>query len=107
MTKRCKDCVARVFGACRGDFCEPERIAICELAERKAEERGHVLGPFEKSKKYPIWQAHCERCGRPVSYTLDPGAGEPAIYGEAIETDCEESPELEKSLTHSNRTSSS
>jgi len=88
MTKRCKDCVARVFGACRGEFCQAERVGLHELAEREAQQRGHELGPFEKVKNYPIWKARCERCGREIAYTLDPGPDEQSIYGHALDGTC-------------------
>ncbi len=89
MTKRCKDCVARIFGVCRGDFCAPERVGLCEQAERQAQAHGHVLAPFEKEEELPIWYARCIHCGRTVAYTLDPGPGESAVYGDALEVDCE------------------
>jgi hypothetical protein len=91
MTKSCKDCVVRIFGACRGEYCQPERIGLSEQAEREAAARGHVLGSFKKMRHYPIWQARCKQCGRIVAYTLDPAPGEPAIYGEALTVTCPKS----------------
>jgi hypothetical protein len=58
------------------------------LAEREAEQRGHTLGSFQKVEGYPLWKTRCQRCGREIAYTLDPGPGESAIYGEALDVEC-------------------
>jgi hypothetical protein len=88
----CKDCVAKVLGACRGDYCESERVGLTEQAQRAAKQGGHTLSAFVKEKKSPVWHAHCLHCGREVTYTLDPEPGSPAICGDLIDTDCTAGP---------------
>ncbi len=84
----CKDCVARVFGVCQGDFCDMERVGLVEEVERQAEALGHLLGPYVKEKQRPIWHVQCQTCSLEATYTLDPEPGTPAISGTLLETPC-------------------
>jgi hypothetical protein len=84
----CKECVAHLLGACRGDFCEPERVSLAEMVRRIAEENGHLLTAFERESGRPTWHVACSRCGLEASYTLDPEPGTPAIVGAVLDTPC-------------------
>ncbi len=84
----CEDCVARVLGACRGDFCDMERVGLTEQTQRAAESGGHTLSSFKKTAGRPVWTASCTRCGRDIAYTLDPEPGAPAIYGSMLDAAC-------------------
>jgi hypothetical protein len=88
MTKRCKNCVAGLFGACGDDYCRTERQGLIEDARWTAEGRGHALEGFVKQKHVPVWTARCGRCGRSVTVRLDPAPGEPDLEGEALEVEC-------------------
>jgi hypothetical protein len=88
MAKQCKDCVVKVFGVCRGEYCQAERRGLEERAQRELKKRGHVMESFEKVKRNPIWKAQCEQCGLEVAYILDRESGEPVFSGEAFETVC-------------------
>ncbi|MGD1993915.1 MAG: hypothetical protein PVI59_12040 [Anaerolineae bacterium] len=88
MAKSCKECVVKIFGACRGDYCGAERRGLEERAQREVARRGHAVKTFEKVNRYPVWKARCERCGREVVYTLDREPGEPPFSGEALDADC-------------------
>jgi hypothetical protein len=85
----CKECVALLLGACRGDFCEPERMGLAEMVERLAAEGGHTLASFRKEPGRPLWHVACRRCALEASYTLDPEPGMPAISGPLLDTPCE------------------
>jgi hypothetical protein len=85
----CKDCTAHLLGACRGDYCEPERLSLAEMAQRSAEAGGHALTAFNKESGRPMWHATCSRCGLEVSYTLDPEPDTPALFGPLLDTPCE------------------
>jgi hypothetical protein len=84
----CKECVARMLGACHGDFCDMERTGLIEQVERVALDGGHVLGPFEKARGRPMWRAVCTHCGLAITYTLDPDPGGSAIYGPLLYSSC-------------------
>jgi len=86
--ERCRDCVADLLGACRGEFCRIEREALIEEAERRARQHGHILGEFVKQEGCPVWQAQCIHCGQPVAICIDPRPGEEDIEGEAIFFKC-------------------
>ena len=90
--RRCKDCVVGILGACGADYCYGERQGLVEEAEALAEGKGHVLGSFDKVKGLPVWRAHCVRCGRSAAIALDPGPGEPQVYGEATTGRCPNAP---------------
>lgn len=85
---RCKNCTVGLFGACRPDYCRQERQGLIEDALWAAEERGHILSAFAKVKRRPIWEARCICCGQLAAVCLDPGPGEPDVYGQALETIC-------------------
>jgi hypothetical protein len=84
----CKECVALLLGACDGDFCAAERIALAESVERAAARGGHDLSPFVKERGRPMWHTTCTHCGLTASYTLDPEPGTPAIFGSLLDTPC-------------------
>ena len=90
MAKECKDCVVKIFGACRGEFCLPERRGLEEQAQREALARGHTVSTFEKVAGQPVWRGRCERCGMTVAYVLDPEPGESPVSGEALDRSCPE-----------------
>ena len=75
---------------------DPQFEVLIEQAQQAAEERGHTLSSFEKVKDYPIWQATCGQCGQTAAVNLDPPAGEPDVYGDAVSGVC---PEAEVSET--------
>jgi hypothetical protein len=85
---RCKKCAVGLLGACGLDYCQQEREVLIEQAQQAAEERGHTLSSFEKIKDYPIWQATCSQCGQMAAINLDPPAGEPDVYGDAVSGVC-------------------
>ena len=88
MTKRCKNCVAGLFGACGVDYCRPERRGLIEDAHWTAEGRGHQLGPFAKLDGQAVWESRCVQCGGGVTVRLDPAPGEPDLAGGVLEGDC-------------------
>jgi hypothetical protein len=85
---RCKECAVGLLGACSLDYCQTEREALIEQARQASEAYGHVLTGFAKVKDYPIWQATCELCGQMAAINLDPPAGQPDVYGEAVASAC-------------------
>lgn len=85
----CSGCVAKLLGACRGDYCAAERVGIEEEVTRRAVANGHRLGPFVQERRRPLWRAHCERCGLEAAYTIDPEPGDPAEFGAALDQPCE------------------
>lgn len=98
---KCKDCVAGLFGVCRGDFCYTERVGLVERAQRAAGQLGHKLGDFTKIKEQPVWQSECKRCALRVSITVDPELGEPALWGEALSASCPVPETPSSEATHS------
>lgn len=84
----CRDCVARLLGVCRGDFCYTERVTLVERARRRAAQFGHELGPFTKVARRPTWEARCERCAECAVITIDPEPGQPAMSGKVLRTPC-------------------
>ena len=88
MAKLCRDCVVKIFGACRGEYCRPERRGLEEHAQREVGKLGHLVTSFEKVKRLAVWKAQCERCGMEVNYTLDREPGEHPFSGSALATAC-------------------
>ena len=88
MTKRCRNCVAGLFGACGDDYCRPERQGLIDGAQWTAEGRGHRLEDFAKLDGQAIWQSRCVTCGRGITVRLDPVPGEQDLAGDALEVDC-------------------
>ena len=90
MARMCKDidCIVEVFGRCRGEYCHQERLGLIERARREARHLGHTLSPFEKVRNCAIWRAECQRCGLGVAITVSAEAGEPDVYGDALEEAC-------------------
>ena len=86
--KRCKGCVAGVFGACGDDYCYGERQGLIEEAKYLATRKGHTLGTFDKVKWQPIWLARCVHCGRSAAIALDTAPDESQVYGDATTTPC-------------------
>jgi hypothetical protein len=86
--RRCKNCVVGVLGACGPDYCYGERQGLIEEAEYLATRGGHALGSFDKVKGHPVWRARCVLCGRSAAIALDPGMGEPEVYGDATVSPC-------------------
>ncbi len=84
----CKDCVAKLFGACHEEYCEMEQVGLREEAQRRAVARGHALLPFSRVDQRPLWHAQCERCGLEVFFTLDPDPNQLAIFGALLDADC-------------------
>ena len=85
---RCRDCVASLLGACRGEFCYTERAALAERARYTADQLGHELTEFTKIEKRPAWRARCTHCGLQATITIDPEPGQPPISGDAASIDC-------------------
>jgi hypothetical protein len=88
MTKKCRNCVVGLFGACGVDYCRSERHGLIEDAHWTAEGRGHQLEAFAKLEGQAAWQSRCVQCGRGVTVRLDPAPGEQDLAGEVLEVDC-------------------
>jgi len=84
----CQDCVASLLGVCRGDFCQAERTALVERAERAAAQLDHDLGAFDKVDGQPRWRSECRNCGLVVAISIDPEPGQPAMWGKALSASC-------------------
>ncbi|MCS7261199.1 MAG: hypothetical protein NZ765_10525 [Anaerolineae bacterium] len=87
----CKECVAFHLGACRDlSYCLQERKALMEEAYQRIQTHGHAkLSPFTRWREgYSIFEAHCLACGMAVRIDVNPGVGEPDIFGEALLMDC-------------------
>ena len=85
---RCRECTVGLLGACRLDYCQAEREPLIDQAQQTAEAYGHSLTGFAKVKDHPIWQATCSLCGQVAAINLDPPAGDPDVYGEAVASPC-------------------
>ena len=88
MKRRCKDCVAGLFGACGVDYCRPERQGLIEDAQWTAAGRGHQLEAFAKLDGQAAWQSRCAVCGLEVTVRLDPAPGQQDLAGKVLEVDC-------------------
>ncbi|MBN1248251.1 MAG: hypothetical protein JXC32_11375 [Anaerolineae bacterium] len=93
----CKDCVAKLLGACHGDFCRAERVGLEEEVARLAAATGHTLSELVQDRGRPVWRARCRYCGREIAYTLDPEPGEPVIFGPLLDATCEHAPDDDSS----------
>lgn len=88
----CRDCVAKLLGACSGDFCRAERVGLEEEVARIAAAGGHTLSELVQDKGRPLWRAHCRDCGLEIGYTLDPEPGQPMVFGPLVDATCERTP---------------
>jgi hypothetical protein len=103
--RKCKNCTTGLFWACASDYCYQERQGLVEEAQDRAEMHGHVLAPFVKERKQPVWRARCVGCGLEAVIRLDPSLGEPDVYGPALVMECPKRDQVRSGSLESGRES--